>query len=262
MSSHSSRRMSLGAGSQRRVLGEGSSRLNSRYGSSNLLSSAEDIDLDTPQKSYGSNHGIVPAPSDYSINSAATASASDRRRSSSMPRRQSFGGGEGLLSQHRQLLNGGNSGETPLRDRRAMLQAWRQAKEGDCNSIDTSRKRTARGEPLLPPTSKHPRSTLTTTSNPSGGCLSNERHYSGVEQTENRSHHSTINYYDDDAENRTIGGSSHILLSARTPSSRRGMGSARRKSILGRNVGHSNDGTLGLGRSGDLYTLCCWRVLF
>jgi hypothetical protein len=227
MSSHTSRRMSLGAGAQRRVLGEASSRFNSSYGSS-----ADGHDLIVPQKSYvSSGAGIVLEP-EFIGNDGGSAPGSSRRRSSSAPRRQSFGG-EGLLSHHRQLGNGTNTGETPIRDRRAMLQAWRQAREGESNSIDATRKRTARGEPPLPPTSKHPKMAMTATSAASAASLSQDEH---------RSRHSTVNYFDDDDENRTIGGGSTILFSVRTPSSRRGMGSARRKSILGRSVFQSNDG--------------------
>jgi hypothetical protein len=242
MSSHSSRRMSLGTGAQRRVLGEGSSRFNTRYGSSNLLSSAVDNEMNTPQKSlYDGSNGGLGLDLESITDGGENASVSSTRRSSSVPRRQSFGG-EGLLSAHRQHINGNNSGETPVRDRRAMLQAWRQAREGDSSSIDATRKRTARGDPLLPPSSKHPKVTMPSGSSNVGATLPHEHRYTGLEQMENRSHQSALNYYDDDEENRTIGGSSHILFSARTPSSRRAIGSARRKSILGRSVVHSNEG--------------------
>jgi hypothetical protein len=46
----------------------------------------------------------------------------------------------------------------------------------------------------------------------------------------------TIDFYDNDVENRSA-------FSARTPSSRRGtLGSARRKSLMGRNIYSANEG--------------------
>lgn len=207
--------MSLGGGALRRggtPLLDSSSRFNSRSGNE-----SDDENQTTPNKSaskYGSN----------------------RRRSSSAPRRQSFGG-DGLLS--RSNFTSNTTSETPIRDRRAMLEKWRQSRAGatsapsdasgagDVSSVDT-RKR-LRGDPPLPPSSKQHRSMA-------------HSHYSHSQETSHYSTGGTIEYYDDDMESRGTGYVASVL-SGRTPSSSRRttMGSARRKTpLLGRSVIQSN----------------------
>jgi hypothetical protein len=173
-------------------------------------------------------------------------SATFRHRSSSVPRRQSFSG-SGLISLS--AVVNSNSTATPIRDRRAVLEAWRKARCGetsntgnveDLSSIET-RKRT-RGDPLLlPPSSKHYRTNMSHdyACTSFGQSLHQNSHPRAAEtqyQNSILSSNLTIDYCDNDIENRSA-------FTARTPSSRRGtMGSARRKSLMGRNIYHVNEG--------------------
>ncbi|OEU17114.1 hypothetical protein FRACYDRAFT_184776, partial [Fragilariopsis cylindrus CCMP1102] len=152
--------MSLGGGALRRggapLVDNSASRFNAR-----ALSTASDDEYahTTPQKSSRAAH------------------QDSRQRSSSSSRRQSFGG-DGLLSRSNYHTTVASSG-TPIRDRRAMLEKWRNSRGGgsstpvpppaggdrvgsgnDASSIET-RKRT-RGDPPLPPTSKVHRPTTST----------------------------------------------------------------------------------------------------
>jgi len=238
MSSRRSR-MSLGGGALRRggaPLVDNSSHLNVR---SSALS--DDEYHTTPRKS--------------------SRLQDSRLRSSSVSRRQSFGG-DGLLSRSNQLTTSAKSA-TPKRDRRAMLEKWRQSRgdedstpaprgvppPGDTSSVE-NRKRT-RGDPPLPPSSKTHRSVTSAHSlyPPSHPPSQEIQHYDG----RNHDYHSqkkqtTIEYYDDDdmESTRPDGhGTTTSILSARTPSSSRSrrttMGSARRKTtILGRSIVQNN----------------------
>ena len=130
----------------------------------------------------------------------------------SAPRRQSFGG-DALRP------------EVQTRDRRAMLEAWRQARAGNRNGDDDDTRKRARNEPLLPPSSTftpvHSKIQRTTTGNASGSQTPSQTSYP--------------QYYDEDSENQSRNGN---LLASRTPVGRRGLlGSARRNSLVGRNVG-------------------------
>jgi hypothetical protein len=225
----SRRRMSLGGGALRRnVLAEHSSTANVISNSQRFTLSIQE-DCGTPQKSIeldGSTYG----------------SASSKRRSSSVPRRQSFGGNS-LLSHG--IAANQSSAETPIRDRRAMLEAWRRARGGDGASVGAgdpssveTRKRTRGDPPLLPPSSKQHRTTLSQDRTSLSGTQSlyQPHHPSDINsQASLRSTH-TIDYYDQDAENRGA-------FTAHTPSSRQGtIGSARRKSLMGRSIYHLNEG--------------------
>jgi len=223
--------MSLGGGALRKgPLLDSSSRYNSRSSSAE----SDDEYQKSPKKSY--------------------ASGRQRSRSSSVSRRQSFGG-DGLLSRSNYVAsssssNNGSSG-APIADRRAMLERWRQSRSGgasagdagahadtgaagDNSSVETRKRH--RGDPPLPPASKQHRSTPTT-----------HGYYSQSYSQEN-SHYSTgggsIEYADDDYESRTGGyGATASVRSGRTPSSSRRstMGSARRKTpLLGRSVVQNN----------------------
>ena len=240
MSSRRSR-MSLGGGALRRggapLVDNSASRFNAR-----ALSAASDDDYahTPPQKLSRAAH------------------QDSRQRSSSSSRRQSFGG-DGLLSRSNYHTTVASSG-TPIRDRRAMLEKWRNSRGGgsstpvpppaggdrvgsgnDASSVET-RKRT-RGDPPLPPTSKVHRPTTSTHSH---YTYSQENH-GGNHDSHSQIQQSNIEYYDDDMESTKTGGygTTTSLLSVRTPSSsrsRRGtMGSARRKTtLLGRNVVQNN----------------------
>jgi len=211
--------MSLGGGALRRggtPLVDSSSRLNSRYDTG-----SDDENSITPRKSSASSY------------------SSTRRRSSSVPRRQSFGG-DGLLSRGNYVTSSATSG-TPIRDRRAILEQWRQSRAAaagtggarapadDAPVVDT-RKR-YRGDPPLPPTSKQPRSMTSNT----------HSHYAQNYSQESNlySNGGGIELYDDDMDSRTTGYAATSVLSGRTPSSSRRttMGSALRKTpLLGRSV--------------------------
>ena len=144
---------------------------------------------------------------------AAYSSSSAVGRGSYASRRQSFGGDS-------------PAGETPIRDRRAMLEAWRQARQGNGSNeqpaeVDT--KKRPRNDPPLPPSHSM---------TPSGRKLQRTQY----SQEEAFSHSSGMAFYEDDVENQSQGSS---LLTSRTPiGKRRGLGSARR-SLLGRNIAPS-----------------------
>ena len=112
MSSRRSR-MSLGGGALRRgtPLVDSSSRYNVR---SSLSASDDEHHHNTPQKLYSSNS----------------------QRSSSVSRRKSFGG-DGLLSRSNFHITATGSG-TPIRDRRAMLEKWRQSRSGGGGNSTTT----------------------------------------------------------------------------------------------------------------------------
>ena len=138
--------------------------------------------------------------------------SSSSTRAMSAPRRQSFGG-DALRP------------EAQTRDRRAMLEAWRQARAGNHNGDDDDTRKRARNEPPLPPTSTftpvHTKIQRTTICHPSGSQTPSQTSYTQC--------------YDEDSEyqSRTA-----TLLASRTPVGRRGLlGSARRNSLVGRNVG-------------------------
>eukprot|EP00934_Nitzschia_sp_Nitz4_P008201 Nitzschia sp. Nitz4//scaffold154_size52827//16137//18633//NITZ4_006774-RA/size52827-augustus-gene-0.22-mRNA-1//-1//CDS//3329537302//8191//frame0 len=130
-----------------------------------------------------------------------------------------------MSAPRRQSVGGALAGETPIRDRRAMLEAWRQQRADNRSNENTEPKKRARHDPPLPP------SGVTTTS----------RMFPSSQESQpfsQPSPSSSIAYYDDEAENQSRGSS---LLTSRTPLGRRGkLGSARRHSLLGRNVGHLN----------------------
>lgn len=124
---------------------------------------------------------------------------------------------------------GGGGTPTGIRDRRAMLEAWRQARQGSSSSLHSiepaaevvDHKKRPRAEPPLPPSHSM---------TPSRRKLP-RTHYS---QEENFSQGSGMAFYDDDVENHSQG--SGLLTSRTTPrGNRRGLGSARR-SLLGRNI--------------------------
>lgn len=243
--------MSLGGGALRRnVLSDSTSRMNTtnnasvngRLTASSSLSQ-DDRDYGTPLKSVDIDDGI-----------AYGSTTSSNHRSSSAPRRQSFGG-SGLLSRSNTAAHTASTIETPIRDRRAMLEAWRKARGGDAcggdpSSVET-RKRTRGDPPPLPPSSKQHRTTLSQdhVSNASAVYYVHQTHHNHHPTADLNSQSSmrsnqTIDYYDNDIENR-------IAITARTPSSRQGtMGSARRKSLMGRNIYHVNEGTI-LNRAWD-----------
>jgi hypothetical protein len=133
------------------------------------------------------------------------------------------------------------SSETPIQDRRAMLERWRQKNSTATvsSSVETETRKRIRGDapPPLPPSSKQHRTTMSQESSASYSQYNN--HGDSMIDHHSQSRQSTINYYDEETENRTY-------LSARTPSSRNGMGSAaRRKStaLLGRSVASRPEGT-------------------
>jgi hypothetical protein len=217
------------------VLADSTSRLNihstttNRFTSS-LLSQDNQYQCGTPVKSIDYDDG-----------------SSSKYRSSSVPRRQSFGG-SGLLS--RTTAVNSNSIETPIRDRRAVLEAWRKARGGDTSDADVAeyassfetRKRTRGDPPLLPPSTKHYRTNLSQdhATTAFGQILHQNNHHRCTEvqsQSSVLSSNLTIDSCDNNTEN-------HSTFTARTPSSRRGIiGSASRKSLMGRNIYHVNNGT-------------------
>jgi hypothetical protein len=146
-------------------------------------------------------------------------------RSTSLPRRESFGG-DNLRS------------ETPVKDRRAMLAAWRVAKTGNREpnetDVDTTKKRNRGYEaPPLPPTDYH--------QSRKQQKVQQHMHLDGGDEplplSQNSAVSQSIQYYDDETTGDfSRAGSS--LLSARTPSSRRRglLGAARRKSFAPRSM--------------------------
>jgi hypothetical protein len=198
---------SLGGGTPRGALQDGSSRYNTfKSRRRQSFGGASDGET-TPIKS---RRGLLDSATfrDGSVQSVSI-------RASSVPRRSL--GGDALQS------------ETPIRDRRAMLENWRKARAGRHHGGDDAehRKRT-RGDPLLPPSS----------SRKIQRNSSQENEDMPLSQNSNASH--AIQFYDDESENSRAGNS---LLSVRTPRSRRGkLGSARRHSLMGRNVINNAEG--------------------
>jgi hypothetical protein len=127
-----SSRRSLGGGA-RSVLKDSSSRYNSlASGRRQSFGGGADGET-TPQKP---RRGLLDTAGfrDGSLPSSAS-------RSASAPRHQALDG-DALRS------------ETPIRDRRAMLAAWRQARAGQ-RGEDTETKKRTRGDPPLPPSSSY-----------------------------------------------------------------------------------------------------------
>lgn len=123
--------------------------------------------------------------------------------------------------------------ETPIRDRHAMLQAWRQARAGNRGEEVDTKKRT-RADPPLPPSAAY---------TPSRKIQRTQGFSQDSDELVQPSQNSTpsIAFYDDESENTSRGGTT--LLSARTPLSRRAkLGSARRHSLMGRSV--AREGTI------------------
>jgi hypothetical protein len=228
---------------RRTVLGDSTSRVNThstttnRYAASSL-SEGHQHECGTPHKFIDFDDGMTNGQ----------CSASFKQRCSSVPRRQSFGG-SGLLSLSTAVNS--YSTETPIRDRRAVLEAWRKGRVVDTASDGVtedpssilSRKRTRGGTaPLLPPSSKHYRTNLSQdhASNSFGQSFHQNNHHGETEvhsESSNLSSRMAIDYCDNDVENHSS------IFTARTPSTRRGtMGSARRKSLMGRNIYHVNEG--------------------
>jgi hypothetical protein len=205
-----SSRLSLGGGASRSALRDSSSRYNSRRRQSfGGGGGGDDDEVATPQKTRRGFLDTAGSFRDGSSGSSAT-------RAASAPRRQSLGG-DALRT------------ETPIRDRRAMLQAWRNARVGEHDDSDT--KKRTRADPPLPPSSSY---------TPNSRKL--QRSTAHSQESDDHillSQNSSVNYYDEENENRS-------LLSARTPMSRRGkLGSARRHHTpLGRNVAHSYEGKI------------------
>ncbi len=140
--------------------------------------------------------------------------SSSSTRAISAPRRQSLGG-DALR------------GETPIRDRRAMLEAWRQARAGNSTNEEVETKKRIRNDPPLPPSNAF---------TPIHRKLQRINNYSQESETPSQS--SIVQSHDEEFENQSRTGS---LLSSRTPRERRGkLGSARRHSLVGRNVGQYN----------------------
>lgn len=140
-----------------------------------------------------------------------SAFSSSSVRSSSVPRRQSLGGDS--------LRSG-----TPVRDRRAMLEAWRQARAGNRGTEEDETKKRVRNDPPLPPSG-------------AGGFTSVSRKLART-NSHNTEHETigsgSIAFYDDEAESASRGST---FLSSRASMGRRGkLGSARRHTLLGRNV--------------------------
>lgn len=160
-------------------------------------------DATTPQKE---RRGLID-----SSGLRENAFSSSLGRSSSVPRRQSLGG------------DSFRSG-TPVKDRRAMLEAWRQARAGNRAPEEAENKKRVRNDPPLPPSS-------------SGSFTPGSRKIARTNNIHNEQEtigSSTIAFYDDEEEHLSRGSS---LLSSRTSMAPRGkLGSARRHSLLGRNI--------------------------
>ena len=221
MSSRRSR-MSLGGGALRKGVLDGSSRYNVR------TSAASDDEYQTTPKKSAYASGL-------------------RQRSSSVSRRESFGGdninggGGGLLSRSNYATGINSSTGISAVDRRAMLEKWRQQRNGgggisastDAGGVDaasTETRKRNRGDPPLPPASKQHRSTASST----------HTYYSHSHSQDNNIYYSqggggTIEYSDDEMENRNTS-----VRSGRTPSSNRrttmGSGARRKTPLLGKSV--------------------------
>jgi hypothetical protein len=195
-----------------RPLRDGSSRYNSlsarrRQSLGGGLAKESDTTPQTSQRSLLDSYGSRENLHGSSANLAGSA-----------PRRQSLGG-DALR------------GETPIRDRRAMLEAWRQARAENRDHEDVDLKKRCRTDPPLPPSNAFTpnRRKVRRTHDFSQESEGFSQHSSRVDQT--------LQYYDDETENQSRGSS---LLTSRTPISGRGkLGSARRHSLLGRNIGQA-----------------------
>lgn len=200
---------SIGGGAPRAALRDGSSRYNA-FNSRRRQSFGGSSDGETtPVKP---RRGLLD-----SVNFRDASVQSTSLRASSAPRR-SFGG-DAMQT------------EAPIRDRRALLENWRKARAARQYGADDGeqRKRT-RADPLLPPTSsrKVQRTTIT----------SQENEDTTLSQNSNASQ--STQFYDDESENGRAGSG---LRSVRTPRSRRGkLGSARRHSMMGKNVINNAEG--------------------
>jgi hypothetical protein len=184
-----------------RPLSDGSSRFNSLSGRRRQSVGGAYLPKDagetTPQKVGKSL-----------LDSTSASYSSSVGRASSVSRRQSVGG-DAL------------QGETPTRDRRAMLEAWRQARQGNRDpereAVVDTKKRARIDQPLPPSNSMTPSRRKFPRTN-----YSQE---DSVAQTRGMA------FYEDDVENQIHGSS---FLTSRTQTGvRRGLGSARR-SVLGR----------------------------
>ena len=166
---------------------------------------------------------------------------SSRFNSYTSRRRQSFGGlnnddETSPLKHRRGLLDstgyrGGDSlrTETTITDRRAMLEAWRQARAAkQSNGEEGENRKRTRADPLLPPTDSRKIARTHISSQNS------EDQQAPLSQTSTASY--SVQYHDDESE--------VSLLSARTPRGRRGkLGSARRQStLMGRSLVNINEG--------------------
>lgn len=229
--------MSLGGGSETRsVLGDGASRHNSSLSlSARRRQSFGGREEDgTPQKS----HTSVLDTYEVRGSGGLLGDSASRRRSVSAPRRQTLDA---------------QQSETPQKDRRAMLTAWRQARATGNPDGGENKKRT-RGldTPPLPPSAYASAGTPSSaTADFTSYTIRKQRKVQQeLEDTISLSHasvgaQSTIQYYDgDSASDDRAGGS---LLTSRTPSGkRRGLGAAaRRKSsaMPPRSVVNAAEGT-------------------
>lgn len=189
-----------------RALRDGSSRYNTLVSSRRRQSigGANRDDEITPQKPH---RGLLGG-----------AVSSSGNRALSAPRRLSMGGAS-------------MAGDTPTRDRRAMLEAWRQARNGNRAGDEIDSKKRNRIDPPLPPSAA-----LTPTSRKfqrTGSTLRDVQSHS--QQTPG-----SIDYYDDEMDNYSRGSS---LLSSRTSIGRTGkLGTARRQSLLGKSIGQPCEG--------------------
>jgi hypothetical protein len=210
-----SSRRSLSGGA-RNVLRESSSRHNSLAGGRRQSFGGGGANEETtPQKT---RRGLLDTAG---FRDGALSSAS---RAASAPRRQSLGGDA-------------STSETPTRDRRAMLAAWRQARTGNPGE-ETETKKRIRNDPPLPPSSSYTPSSRKLPRTQHAYSQESEDHVS-LSQNSTGSH--SVNCYDDGSENNSRG--ARIQLSSGTPLSRRGkLGSARRHTLLGRNVLQNTEG--------------------
>lgn len=220
-----------------RGLRDGSSRYNSSGRQSigfGLHSNKDDVGITTPQKE---RRGLIDSAG-FRENSTFSSSLS---RSSSVPRRQSLGG-ESFRS------------ATPTRDRRAMLEAWRQQRQGNRapaaaeeTMVDATKKRT-RNDPPLPP------SASTASFTPSSRKMARTNTFE-QQQPQETIGSGTIAFYDDEAEESMSRGSS-LRSSRASLGGRRGkLGSARR-SILGRKIGQPLEGTLDASATSGYHSAC------
>eukprot|EP00980_Cylindrotheca_fusiformis_P000370 scaffold91_cov127-Cylindrotheca_fusiformis.AAC.30 len=198
---------SLGGGPARGALRDASSRYNSfKHRRRQSLGGSSDGG-ETPVKCRA--RGLLGDPVNFREGSASSI------RSSSTPRR-SIGGDT--------VQNG-----TPIRDRRAMLENWRKARAARHQGADDmeERKRT-RGDPLLPPTSSRKIQRI----------MLSSQEYEDMAFSQGSNASTSVQYFDDEENSR----SGSAFRSSRTPRGRRGnLGSARRHSLMGRNLMNSTE---------------------